>query len=560
MVARSLRRSVARTLARAARTAACWLPLLAGVAVAADTEQDFDSAGRGTPFETARHGATPAPRQESGGLLLVDGMRADGPLSNSVAFERTADALWAEVEIRFRFTLSGGAHGMGVALLPTALYGERGVAPAVEAWEEPNLPGTFAVGFDVHDPPTRHWFDEFGNVHDRPQRQLSLHWDGREIANRLSEVEFRDDESHTARIALRYVPGGALVTVEIDEQAVYEDELVPDVVPYAARLAVGARTGETTVNCALDDVSVRWRDRLSPSQLPTGPLRVRLFDGVVMNRERRLERQTVELPGPKFSAARVLLRLTVEPGPGGWDPWDRTAAIYTYQDGDEEQRFEVCRFITPFKRTGTWTADVTDYRSLLRGETDLGLFVDSWQEPGAGEPQGTRITVELDFFEGAPELEAFAVWNLWTIDYRFGNDDDEIAAAFPELNVTLPGGDEYERVVIRNTVTGHGQWGEFQPATRVLRYGDREFADRLWTTDVFLNPCRPQAGTWKFDRAGWAPGAFVRPWDLDVTDLADPGETVSIRYLPQAWRVSAGTEIQAVHRVESQLVFYRRPR
>lgn len=530
-------------------------------AVAQDaTVQRFDTPGAGTKYVTAQHGAGPAPEVTDGGLFLVNGMRAEGPQSNSVAFDNTAPGLWRELDLRFRFSLSQGSHGAGLVLLSTAQHGRTGEAPRVDAWEEPNLPGCLGIGFDVHDPPTRHWFDEFGNVHDRPERQLSIHWDGAEVANRLSPVEFRDDHSHVCRVRVRFVPGGALVSVSIDGQDVYDDELIPDVVPYESRLAFGGRSGQTTVNVALDEIEAYWRGRFRPDELPQGPRRVRVFDDVILHAENRLERVHVELPDAELPVARVLLRLTLDEAPGGWDPWDRIGAVYAYQDGDEEERFEIARFITPFRRAYSWTADVTDYQSLLRGSTELGLYVDSWQAPGEGEPKGFRMSVDLDYFEGTPAEEAYAVWNLWNVDYHFGNDEDAIADAFPERAVTLPSRSDYHRVVVRSRVTGHGQWGEFQPASRVVRFADREYEDVLWTTDVFLNPCRPQAGTWKFDRAGWAPGAIVRSWDLDVTDAGEPEQSVSLRYLPRPWAVSPGQKIQALHVVESQLILYRETR
>jgi hypothetical protein len=52
-------------------------------------------------------------------------------------------------------------------LIPTSLYGTNGpgyVTPI--AFEEPNILGVFAVGFDVH-PRTE------------PRNDVSLHWNGR---------------------------------------------------------------------------------------------------------------------------------------------------------------------------------------------------------------------------------------------------------------------------------------------------------------------------------------------------------------------------------------------
>ncbi|MEM9373265.1 MAG: peptide-N-glycosidase F-related protein, partial [Planctomycetota bacterium] len=46
----------------------------------------------------------------------------------------------------------------------------------------------------------------------------------------------------------------------------------------------------------------------------------------------------------------------------------------------------------------------------------------------------------------------------------------------------------------------------------------------------YLNPCRPQRGTWKFDRAGWAPGDLVLPWAVDVSHLLSGESSLTVGY------------------------------
>jgi hypothetical protein len=43
----------------------------------------------------------------------------------------------------------------------------------------------------------------------------------------------------------------------------------------------------------------------------------------------------------------------------------------------------------------------------------------------------------------------------------------------------------------------------------------------LWRDDCQTTAVSGQNGTWQYSRAGWCPGADVRPWTVDVTsDLA----------------------------------------
>ncbi len=114
---------------------------------------------------------------------------------------------------------------------------------------------------------------------------------------------------------------------------------------------------------------------------------------------------------------------------------------------------------------------------------------------------------------------------------------------------------------VRFVVTGHGQApntkeaAEFLPARRWLTVAGTEFENLLWRTDCWLNPCRPQGGTWKYDRAGWAPGALVLPWDVDVTARMIPGEPLPLRYRVEPYENEKKSG--ATHWVASQLFLYR---
>ena len=277
--------------------------------------------------------------------------------------------------------------------------------------------------------------------------------------------------------------------------------------------------------------------------------------------ENRSARGTFRLPSPELPVRRIILTLTLEPGPGGWDPWDRSASVYVYEPagGKKKERFEILRFITPFSRAWTWKADVTDYQSLLRGKTEMGLFIGSWVggKDKKGRPKGFRVSVDLDYFPGKPGRYAREVRNLWNLDYHFGNSVEKILAAFPEKRIDIPAWAEGAK--IRIMVTGHGQTGEFTPLDRVLEVNGRAWFNRLWKTDVYLNPCRPQGGTWKFDRAGWGPGWLVDPWDFDLTPFLPSGRRIRARYHPLPYRTGPGGKLQASHQVEAQLILYGQP-
>ena len=117
---------------------------------------------------------------------------------------------------------------------------------------------------------------------------------------------------------------------------------------------------------------------------------------------------------------------------------------------------------------------------------------------------------------------------------------------------------------MRTVVTGHGMSpntgnaAEFLALWRRLRVGECDFENQLWKDDNYLNPCRPQGGTWKFDRAGWAPGDVVRPWVVDATRCVKPGQNAVFRYEIQPYEnLTPEPGNPARHVVEAALIEYR---
>ena len=539
---------------------ACLLAVLTGSAHAQEprvaTFHGFNEDQMAPGAVLSGFGEQPAPTIRDGALNLLHGRVSQ---RNVVAFERAAQGTYARLQAGLKLRVKPGADGMGLAFLSTAEFSHTGPGPDIPQWEEPNLPGSFAVGLDIYNPPTKNRFDANGNVYDRPQREVSLHWDGLEVANRLSPVEFRDGQFHDLAVEVRFVIGGACVTLSIDTADVYRDAFIPHMRPYESRLCLGARSGDVTTDLAVDDLRVEYSD---PATHRTAPTRLRALDGVIIHAGNRSPTAEVELPDTQMQVARIILTLTLQAPPGGFDPWDRSAAVYAW--GEDQQRYEILRYITPFGRGYTWKADVTDYQSLLRGKRKLGLHIDTWM--GQAEPQmqkGWKVSVDLEYYTGTPAREAFRVCNLWSGRPEYGNPDKPMAQFFAPRHIELDAATTAAK--LRLMVTGHGQSpntkgaGEFMPAGRTVTVNDRRYANRLWKTDCYLNPCRPQGGTWKFDRAGWAPGDVVSPWDIDISDAVRPGESCSVQYVPEDYVNENRGKSRATHWVEGQLILYRDP-
>ncbi|MFI4859467.1 MAG: peptide-N-glycosidase F-related protein [Phycisphaerales bacterium JB063] len=491
--------------------------------------------------------------------------------TNTAVFGLWERGGYDSVDVRFLLRVGVGGLGGAVALLPTDGYGDTGPIEALPegfSWDEPSLPGALAIGFDTHNPPSGNWFNAMGNIYDRPQREVSLHFDGVEVANVLSAVDFAvgiegeedaDEGFHDVHLRIEHAVGGAYVTVWIDEEAVIDRRFVAGLLPYEHRLAFGASSSEFA---APFDVRAIGYEVGSPAGEQSPPTRATLIDRVVVHAGNREPMVQASLPSiVPAQTGRIIATLTLDPGPGGCDPWDKKGAVYVFNSAGE--RFELLRFITPYGRPYAWKVDVTDYAVLLSGEITAGLYVDTWMTGETPETTpGWTISVTLDYYAGTPEREVVAIENLWTGEPEYGNPAAPMQAFFVTKALTLPEG--ATGGFVRLMVTGHGMHpatynaGEFMPADRTLVINDtHRHGNLLWREDCYLNPCRPQGGTWKFDRAGWAPGAMVEPWEVPLGDAFRAGREATLGYVPMAYENLAREEAQATHWVESQ-VFYTR--
>jgi hypothetical protein len=84
---------------------------------------------------------------------------------------------------------------------------------------EPNLPNSFAVGIDLSNPKETNPFNANGNIYGRPEREISIHFNGVEIDNRYCPSELRNQPIW---VRLENVTGGSLVSVRAGSTKVYD--------------------------------------------------------------------------------------------------------------------------------------------------------------------------------------------------------------------------------------------------------------------------------------------------------------------------------------------------
>ena len=213
-------------------------------------------------------------------------------------------------------------------------------------------------------------------------------------------------------------------------------------------------------------------------------------------------------------------------------------------------KFEIMSFVTPYginldlgMAGETWIFDVTDFLPILQGSKRMTMeFGGQWQE---------QMDIRFLFVEGTPARNVVDINQIWPVtsqSYAKISTD----AAFEPRNVAIPGGGS--AYVVRSSITGHGQEGEFIPRQHSfnLNGGAPEFSWQVWK-GCGLNPVYPQGGTWIYDRAGWCPGMATDLQRWDITTMVTPGQTALMDY---SMATATGT---SNYIVSHQLVSYGPP-
>ena len=495
-------------------------------------------------------------------VTLLHGVDATREVNALVLPATRPTTLPSQFQVRAAVRLEAGGEGLGIVLFDASRANATPdeLVAGIEDWEEPSVAGAIGIGLDGRDPAIASGSDASavsggeGNIYDRPQREASVHVDGREVLNRQSP-DFATNAPVPIVIELRFVPGGALLDLNIAGQPVYHNELLAGVRPFVPRIAIGARSGSTRARVDVRELAVALGP---PLALPIGePRHVVLFDrarvSVATSREPTTQ---ATFDDAARRAARVIATFKIAAPAEGFDRLDRRGALYCHAvDG---QRYELFRFRTPLAREWQWSIDVTDFLPLFRDENRFGLFCDTWRD-------GFLMSVALDFYPGPSERRPVAVVNLWQGEPILGDPQRPIETFFEPRSVQVPPGATSARV--RLTVTGHGRSPNDRNAAeglalrRELRVNGHPFDGLLWKNDNYLNPCRPQRGPWAADRAGWGPGSITVPWTVDVPDAwlgigTDRTLTLAYRLLDGYVNTHVGKGDPPTQWVDGQVIFY----
>lgn len=448
------------------------------------------------------------------------------------------------VYVQWQVATPADPRGYTLAFLPASTP----TPPHLDDPAEPNLPGVFALGFDTHNPPPPPgasqrdiYFGPQGNIENRPQREVSLHRDGRELANRLSPRPLTE----LLALSVDEVVGGVEVTLTVGGEAVYERYFVPEVsLALVQPVLIGA--GASSALIVRRQGTPRWL---------SSPRRVSAFSHALNDAQHHKIQNTVAFPESIAGIGRVVGTLTLENTPKGIDPWDRLAQLFLTDETGE--RYEILRWITPYRKAWQWKVDLTDFLPLLCGKKQLEIACETYSE-------GWLVSIDFDFYPGAISREPYKVIKLWNGVAKIGLTNEPIEKFLVPQSV--PTDRETVGAAFYSLVTGHGgspnalNAGEFHPLWRKLHCDGRVFTNRLWKDDVYLNPCRPQGGTWKFPRAGWSPGDVVTPWTVDLTAAIAPGKPLRLAYELEPYvNPTPDKGFPANHTFASYVILYRKP-
>ena len=532
------------------------------VTIAKDFSKQVDFSDS-TSYQLFKYkGRVPAQAQGSGIMLMNGGYASNH--NNSVKINSVIEGSHKKETISFNMYITPGGDGAGVALLNKEYISEDSLSYIAEHWESPDFKKAFGVGFDIYNPQTSAWFDKYGNFYGRPQREISLHWDGREVFKVMSPVEFRSDMMqdiiHNIKINLDYVTGGAEASVSIDDTLVIKNFFIAEMMPYDKVPVMGVTTSDFTTTVYVDSLTFSGTGEPVKQKLKQSFVLAKDLEFHAKNREEFYE---VEFPKAGKKTGRVIMTLDLGGLAGGPSGWDVGAGIYIV-DADSTE-YEICRFITPYHRGYIWKVDVTDFLPLFSQKKFIKVQCSTWETvtEDPAKQKGWKVNAKLDYYEGPSDFRPIDVVNLWNGNEEYGNPEKPLSDFFDKREITVPR--KTDRVKIRFVVTGHGMSpnsdnaAEFMPADRTFIVNGTEFKNTLWKTDNYLNPCRPQGGTWKFDRAGWAPGDVVKAWEIDITEFVSKDRKLNLEYIPMEYinKNRNKDTYPPHHKIATQLIYYK---
>lgn len=268
-------------------------------------------------------------------------------------------------------------------------------------------------------------------------------------------------------------------------------------------------------------------------------------------------------PAPSLSVRKVKLTMSYAcPNGLHCGEWDYINAVYISKRGGENgdsMYTEIARFITPygwsFSSTWkfSWELDVTDYALLLRDSVQIEYVHTGYE---AKADRGWLVTLDFQFEEGPPAMEAVKIEEAWNGWRAYGDDNNTFNSGVPPINVAVDSAADLVR--LRMVQSGHGSDAngccEFMPTYRNIKADNVVVKrDTVWK-ECGNNPLYPQAGTWVYARGNWCPGAVIEPLIVDMEMPSGSAHQVGFEMDPYSVTSASGNFTYG-----SQLIHYKAP-
>ncbi len=416
----------------------------------------------------------------------------------AIAFERGAAGLHRRVEATWRFVIGPAAPGFSLVLLDTAVHGSEGRAPAWTGWDRPEFPGSVAAVFD------------FG-ARAGTSAHVALHHDGTAVAVAGWPIECRTGDSVSARLEVIFVAGGGNVTLMLDGRYALRNLFVAGLLPFEGRVVLGGPSGGGRPGLSIEGLRVDWTERIGP---PPEPWRTSVPVLRPAETPGRPVRAAVDFGGvAPDRTGRVVATLRLDAGPEGAGAEDLGGAVHLFADGGV--RHELMRFAALPGPGRTRKADVTDLLPLLAGRRELELVMN---QPDPGRP----VSLDLEFFPGAPACRPFRVVGLWQAGPGAWDTPGPAEALLEPRRVEIPPETEAAKLSLTTEQAGS-----------IVTVGGCTFVD---------------------ERDARAVGGMVLPWEIDVGRCIGRGGTTEVRWALVEGGAAAGP---SATRVGGRLVLYR---
>ncbi len=301
---------------------------------------------------------------------------------------------------------------------------------------------------------------------------------------------------------------------------------------------------------------------------------IMMLDSVHFNTSDQHDIAVFDLPHLNKKYQNILLKFQLECPPGGCDPWARIANINVITEAGE--LFEIGRFITPPDTGGCeWTLDITDFRSIMHGPTQIEHIVYS-------SFNGQILHTWLEYTAGTPVREAYKIENLWgnqlSSRWEFGNPNNPIENHIPTQTISTDS--EADSMRIKVVMTGHGRGNtddalEYYINDHSVVVNQQDTITHSLYADCSKTACEQNDTVWFKPRSGWCPGDAVQPWDVNLNNYTTPGNVIAFDYAIEPYenhcRPGAspclcpdcnydGTyHTQPFYLMQSQLVYYKDP-